>query len=314
METPSQPAAAEFYFTPATRRLGREIPGGFQGLTIHDRQEPGTPGEPPPGLVLGATVAARQDPWAIMPSVEVELDVLVRVVGGIPDQAMRAAYLRHTLLSKQPDEVADLFTVAMIAAEGRQPGHAELLQAMSLALEDEACQGLRDAARAVLEGRNLPGLAHALRRDAVTEAAETQRIPDFGRGRTLSLGERKSIARSSDRNLIARVLRDPHPDVIRIVLGNPTLTETDVVRLCARRPASTEVLREVFRSARWIVRYPVKVAIVLNPYTPLDIALQLAPHLTTPDVKRVLAAEDLNDELREACRRAHGRTETTTIH
>lgn len=310
MKTPSQPAVRDFYFTPNERRAQQEIPGGFQGLTIHDGAPLGTH----PKLALGAAGRARQDLRAVMPSVEVELEVLVRVVGGIPDQAMRAAYLRHTLLSKQPDAVADLFTVAMTAAEGRLPGHVELLQAMSLALADEACHGLREAARAVLEGRNLPGLAHALRRDPVTEAAETQRIPDFGRGRTLSLGERKSIARSNDRNLIARVLRDPHPDVIRILLGNPTLTETDVVRLCARRPASTEVLREVFRSPRWIVRYPIKVAIVLNPYTPLDIALQLAPHLITPDVKRVLAAEDLADELREACRRAQGRTETTTLH
>jgi len=249
-----------------------------------------------------------------MTSVESELEVLVRVLGGIPDQAMRAAYLRHTLLARQPDEVADLFTMAMATTEGRQPGHAELLQAMSLALADEACQGLRAATRAVLEARNLSSLAQALRNDPVTEAAETQRIPDFGRGRTLSLGERKSIARKNDRNLIARALRDPHPDVIRILLGNPALTEPDVVRLCARRPVSTEVLREVFKSPRWIVRYPIKVAMVLNPYTPLDVALQLAPHLTAPDSRRVLEAEDLADELREACRRVHGRTETTTLH
>jgi hypothetical protein len=249
-----------------------------------------------------------------MASVESELEVLVRMLASISDQAMRAAYLRHTLLSRQPDEVADLFTMAMSTTEGRQPGHAELLQAMSLALADEACQGLRAATRAVLEARKLPGLAQALRSDPVTEAAETQRIPDFGRGRTLSLGERKSIARRNDRNLIARALRDPHPDVIRILLGNPALTEADIVRLCARRPVSTEVLREVFKSPRWIVRYPVKVAMVLNPYTPLDVSLQLAPHLTAPDSRRVLAAEDLADELREACRRAHGRTDTTTLH
>jgi hypothetical protein len=249
-----------------------------------------------------------------MASVESELEVLVRVLASISDPAMRAAYLRHTLLARQPDEVADLFTMAMATTEGRQPGHAELLQAMSLALADEACQGLCAATRAVLEARKLPGLAQALRRDPVTEAAETQRIPDFGRGRTLSLGERKSIARRNDRNLIARALRDPHPDVIRILLGNPALTEADIVRMCARRPVSTEVLREVFKSARWIVRYPVKVAMVLNPYTPLDVSLQLAPHLTAPDSRRVLAAEDLADELREACRRTHGRTETTTLH
>src|SRR5689334_5297995 len=224
-----------------------------------------------------------------MSSAQAEFDSLARSLVSIPDQGVRAAYLRHTLLTKRPEEVADLFTVAMTTAEGRIRGHTLLLQAMSLALADETCNGLREAVRSVLEGRQQPALAQALRRDPVSEEAETQRIPDFGKGRTLSLGERKSLARRNDRDLLARVLRDPHPDVIRIVLGNPGLTENDIVRLCARRPVSTEVLREVFRSPRWIVRYPVKLAIVLNPYTPLDISLQLAPHLTAPDRGRVLA-------------------------
>jgi hypothetical protein len=249
-----------------------------------------------------------------MGSVQSALESLVRLVAGIPDDALRASYLRHTLLSKGPTEVADLFTVAMSTTESRLPGHGVFLQAMSLALADETCDGLREAARAVLESRDQGALAQALRRDPVAEAAETQRIPDFGKGRTLSLGERKSLARRNDRDLIARVLRDPHPHVIRIVLGNPGLTETDVVRLCARRPVSTEVLLEVFRSARWMVRYPVKVALALNPYTPIDISLQLAPHLNAQDRRRVTQAEDLPDELLEACRRRQGRTESTVLH
>jgi len=185
---------------------------------------------------------------------------------------------------------------------------------MSLALADDACKGLREAVRSVLEARQQPGLAQALQRDPVAEEAETQRIPDFGKGRTLTLGERKSLARRNDREMLARVLRDPHPDVIRILLGNPGLTESDLVRLCARRPVSTEVLREVFKSPRWIVRYQIKLTLALNPYTPLDVALQLTPHLKGQDLRRVASAQDLNDDLREACRRLMGRTESTTVH
>jgi len=85
--------------------------------------------------------------------------------------------------------------------------------------------------------------------------------------------------------------RDRHPSNARTAL-----------RLCARRPVAGEVLREVFRCSRWIVRYPVKVAIALNPYTPLDIALQLAPLLRDQDKKRILDAVDLPTELRDACR------------
>ena len=249
-----------------------------------------------------------------MSSAEAEFDALARSVSSMADHGLRVSYVRYTLLARRPEQVADLFTVAMWGTEGRQPAHAGLLQAISLALADEACDGLRQAVGAVLDARQQPSLARALTREAVDEDAETQRIPDFGKGRTLTLGERKSLARRNDRELIARCLRDPHPHVMRILLANPVLTESDVMRLCARRPVSTEVLREAFRSARWIVRYPIKVALALNPYTPLDISLQLAPHLQARDLKRLLAAEDLHEELREACRRLTGRTESTVLH
>jgi hypothetical protein len=72
---------------------------------------------------------------------------------------------------------------------------------------------------------------------------DKRRVPDFGRGRPLTLGERKSLARTHDRSLIQRVVRDPHPDVVRILLDNPSLTEEDfafarrgpIIRRCCKR-------------------------------------------------------------------------------
>jgi hypothetical protein len=237
-----------------------------------------------------------------MPSAVEQTELLARRIMGMLDAQMRTAYLRHTLLTMPPHEVADLLSIARAYAEARQPRHAELLTCMSLALSHETCRSLRQAVAAVLSGRDEPSLARSLCESGPLEDEEAQRIPDFGMGRPVTLGERKSLARRNDRELIARVLRDPHPDVMRILLGNPRLTENDVLRLCARRPVASEVLREVWKSARWIVRYPIKVALVLNPYTPLDIGLQLVPHLHGQDVRRVLAAADLSPDLQAACR------------
>lgn len=246
---------------------------------------------------------------------ETDADSLARTAGAIADHGMRAAYVRHTLLSLELEQVADLLTMVMAATEARRSGHAELLQSISLAMADPSCDELRLAVAALLATRRQVELARALiREESDDEDRELQRVPDFGKGRVLTLGERKSLARRNDRDMIARVLRDPHPDVIRILLGNPGLTETHVVRLVARRPASREVQREVFSSPRWIVRYPVKVALLLNPYTPLDIALQLAPLLTMQDLKRAANAHDLREELREACNRLRGRAEDAVVH
>lgn len=129
-----------------------------------------------------------------------------------------------------------------------------------------------------------------------------RRIPDFGKGRPLTLGERKSLARTHDRSLIQRVVRDPHPDVIRILLDNPSLTEPDVVRICATRPCDPEVLQTVYEHRRWVVRYRPRNAIVRNPNTPLNVALMLAPLLRPTELREASTSPELASPLRLSCR------------
>jgi len=234
---------------------------------------------------------------------------LVKVLGGLLGTDLRTGYLRSVLLELTAEQVADLLTVTLAQVEARKSDHAELLQSLSLALSDPGFTPLREAARAVLDSRGQNITARMLHPAPEGEADdEATRLPDFGTGRPLSLGERKSLARRTDRDLIARVLRDPHPDVIHILLGNPGLTEQDVVRLAARRPVLGDVLREVFRAPRWVVRYRVKLTLVLNPNTPIDVALQLAPHLTRQDRQRVARSPELAEALRQNCLDARDHT------
>jgi hypothetical protein len=133
-------------------------------------------------------------------------------------------------------------------------------------------------------------------------AEDKRHVPDFGRGRPLTLGERKSLARTHDRSLIQRVVRDPHPDVVRILLDNPSLTEEDVVRVCAARPNHPTVLQTVYRHRRWVIRYRPRNAIVRNPDTPLDTALLLAPLLRRSELKEAAASSELAQPLRLSCK------------
>ena len=98
--------------------------------------------------------------------------------------------------------------------------------------------------------------------------------PDYGRGRPLTLGERKSLARRPDRAMLERLLGDPHPLVIKRVLANPRLTEDfqTVLRLAAKRPCRPDVLAEIARAPRWAHSARVRLALILNPGTPLEIA------------------------------------------
>jgi hypothetical protein len=117
-------------------------------------------------------------------------------------------------------------------------------------------------------------------------------------GRPLTLGERKSLARTRRRDLILLVIKDPHPDVIAILLGNPHVTEGDIVQVAARRPAVPETLMKIAEHPRWSVRHAVKRALVWNPATPLDVAIRLATTLRTAELRAISTDEMLPAPLR----------------
>lgn len=239
-----------------------------------------------------------------MTDVEQRARALARRAELLADPQMRVAWVRHELQQLDPDVAAELLGLTAARAEARDAAFATLMLAISVALADPGTGDLRVALVRASRRRGDVDLARRLERpedDEVEPAAV--RVPDFGVGRPLTLGERKSLARTHDRDLIARVLSDPHPDVIAILLKNPSLVERDVVRLCARRPIAPSVVRAVVVEARWMVRYDVRRAIVQNPWSPLDVALQLATHLNAQDARSVARAADLPDELRALCRR-----------
>jgi hypothetical protein len=260
-----------------------------------------------------------------MKAAEVELAATraalwAKTLSGLRDPEVQIGWIRSELQALGAARSADVLTIVLARAEQREERYATLLLRVSLALAGEedfalrrAIAGLADVHGQLALARFLGANASELAPDEARDEREAPhpKAPDFGRGRPLSLGERKSLARGRDRTLLARVLRDPHPDVIRILLRNPALIEDDIVRLCALRPISAEVLAEVFRTPRWILRYRVKHALARNPYTPEDLAVQLVPHLTPSDRRELGYASHASERLRTACRAPES---DTTLH
>ncbi len=117
-----------------------------------------------------------------------------------------------------------------------------------------------------------------------------------------TVGERMSLAKGQDRQALERLMSDPQPLVVRQLLKNPRLTEQEVIRIAARRPAHPSVLEEIYKSPRWIERYEVKVALVRNPYTPPRIGVALVNFLLRNDLVEVKNDSQLHPTLREAAR------------
>jgi hypothetical protein len=230
---------------------------------------------------------------------------LARRLAALSEPEQRVAVLAEEAETLDASELADV--LAALVSRGvdgrREQDHAGLVAVMDY-LESELL-GLerRGELLKAARDRNHRHLLRLLLSPSDTEQPDEVRVPDYGKGRPLTLGERKSLARRPNRKVLERVLADPHPAVIHNLLLNPKLTETDVLKLVSRRPLPADVLRELYRSARWGRRYRIKVAIVRNPSTPPSIATKLLPQLMRQDLEEVLEDQGLHPSVIISCRR-----------
>lgn len=235
---------------------------------------------------------------------------LVRSLLALGDSELRQAYAADALLTYAPGVLADALDDMAELAEAFDPPAREALVAVVFAMNLPQCEGAVQRLREEAAGRNLVWLERLLRvrparptkpKDGDPDEEDESRIPDYGAGRVLTLGERKSLARRPDRDTVERLLLDPHPDVIRRVLVNPRLTEDLVVRLATRRPCPKGVLAEIARSPRWSTRARVRLALVLNPSLPEDIAVRLVSLLVRQELALVVSRVPLDSPVYALC-------------
>jgi hypothetical protein len=140
-------------------------------------------------------------------------------------------------------------------------------------------------------------------------APSPKKIPfgeyDFVEGRDmdyLTLGEKRSLARTHTKEKLDRLLYDTSPLVVRNILENPSLTEADVLRMASRRPNHEKVITTIYKNDRWVSSYDVKTAIVRNPYTPVPIALGLVLFLKKQDLAEIAADSTLHEVIATTAR------------
>lgn len=234
---------------------------------------------------------------------------MMRAVLSLPGGSLRAAYAASVARQSPPEELAEALDILCARAEQAEPDAREALVAVVDALNGEGMDGVVQALREEATGASLLALDRLIRhpvkglREDGTLGQDLSRakVPDDGKGRPLTLGERKSLARRPDRDTMQRLLADPHPDVIHRLLANPRVLEDDVVRLAAKRPGRADVLAEIARSTRWVHRPRVRMALVMNPATPAEIAARMVGLLLRPELTLVADSPAVPAAVRAIC-------------
>ncbi len=221
----------------------------------------------------------------------------LRWSASLSDGVLRAAAIDDWLRSAATEDVISVLDEVIALAEARDSrAQVALAHVVAHALGAERLQLLAAAAptdryAAVLR-LLLPGAPRH-------KTAPTKKENPF---LEKSLGERKALARRSERQILDRLLFDQHPSVVAILLANPRVSERDVVKMAALSPTRPEILLEIARSPKWIARHAVKKALVENPHMPANQARSLLAVLPKSDWRQIAKESGAPEDLRQAAR------------
>jgi hypothetical protein len=227
---------------------------------------------------------------------------LARALASIEAGELRAHKAAAVLSSLPPAEAVELLGELLRRADRRNDPDAAALEGFLLAV------------RELLEPAALDALFAAAQGDPEVKAlfVRTQPARNFDHDReewidremrARTLGERRALARTRNRDLLSRLAIDQDPVVVKHVLQNPRCTEREVLAAASRRPQRVEVLEEIFRSRRWSSNRRVRRALALNPYSAPALASAALALLTAPDLREVAGDLTISDDVRSQARR-----------
>jgi hypothetical protein len=238
---------------------------------------------------------------------------LVLSHAGIPERTMRTKILKKKLAAVPDGLVVDIINEAFVRARPGDLSHAHFILSAVDIFSDPGIPPMRLLSLYQLAiSRGYKEAAN------IFMAPEPRKTPygeyDFVEGRDLdylTLGEKRSLARTRVKDRLDRLLYDSSPLVVKNILENPTMTLRDVIKMVSRRPNHQDVLVTVYRSDRWVASYEVKYAIVRNPYTPIAVALGLLFFLKEQDLREISADPSLHDVVTQAAARIISRRKNT---
>ena len=158
-----------------------------------------------------------------------------------------------------------------------------------------------------------PGLVGSLFWRDLADVAASPRVAAAARVRAeallldhmgdLRLGDRITLAKIATPPVLAQLLEDGDPRVVEAGLINGRLREEDLAGALRKDTVTQALIEGIAASSRWRDRYSLRLAIVLQPRSPLAVALAQVTALLPRDLERVAADEGLAPLVQMAARR-----------
>jgi len=140
----------------------------------------------------------------------------------------------------------------------------------------------------------LPSAPAEIRR--VGEEVILTRVPH------LPVGEKLTLARRGPSRVAGAILAEGHPQAIKLALGNPFLTESQILKVLAKAGVPERVVAAIAQHPKWSCQYNIRAALVRNPHTPPGCVRAFLPNLTLRDLKDIAGLDSLAPHLKKHIR------------
>lgn len=236
--------------------------------------------------------------------IEKLLETTLKDLSALPEEQMRLCLIGRRLNGIAPDDAAVFFN--LLFRKNPQAGPVRRFkdilvnhEGMTKTLGEEACKliymssiklGLDKISRLFT---NLPPKKKGLSGYDNEEDGPMEMI---------TLGQRRSMAKSSAKNTLDRLLHDSDPVVIAYVLDNPRIIEKDILKIASKRPNSARILKLIAGHRKWSKRYAVVKAIAQNPYTQPRISIALLEMLMTQDLADIAEDKTVHPQVKLSAR------------
>ncbi len=106
----------------------------------------------------------------------------------------------------------------------------------------------------------------------------------------LTMGEKKTLARTAPRSLIGLLKAETEPSVFGCLLRNPRFVEADLLPVINYEFTPIPILEVIASDRQWTNRYPIRLALVRNARTPLRFTLSFLSKLQKKDLILLIKA------------------------
>lgn len=145
-----------------------------------------------------------------------------------------------------------------------------------------------------------PALASA---GAGEGAEEEEEESLYKRVQKMKAAEKIKLAYSGGKEARDLLIKDSNKTISSAVLKNPRITDEEISRLASSKNTGDELLREISRNREWLRNYSVKLGLVTNPKTPLNVSLRLIDSIRGKDLEKIAKSKDVSNVLATAARK-----------